>query len=173
MGYTIFASLPFLLFILIIALNIINYIPQLHYIMYLNFSFRYYFIVIIVLAFLVKLGGYGLFRISIIFFNFYIYIFCISISLTRAAIIGVLCVQHIDIKVIIAYSSIAHIGIVITSLLYGRSLRTLGGIGIIIRHGISSSRIFFGRNIFYLRSISRSLLINKGFLGAFPLTSFF
>ena len=78
-----------------------------------------------------------------------------------------------DLKVIIAYSSIAHIGIIIRSLLYRRTLRVLGGVGVIVSHGVSSSGIFFGGNVFYKLSFSRRLLLNKGFLGVYPILSFF
>jgi NADH-ubiquinone oxidoreductase chain 4 len=68
---------------------------------------------------LLKLGGYGLIRV----FPFlllmglnYNFIF-VSISLVGGFLIRLVCLRQIDIKALIAYSSVAHIGIVLRGLL--------------------------------------------------------
>lgn len=118
------------------------------------------------------MGGYGLIRVSIFITRRVIVRAIISISLTGRALIGFICIQQLDIKVIIAYSSVAHIGLVIRRLLYLTSYSIMGAILLMVAHGLSSSAIFFGGNLLYLRSFSRRILLRKGILGLSPFISF-
>jgi len=128
---------------------------------------------IILASILLKLGGYGLIRVRpILSFNLNLNLI-ISVALTGSALIGLICLNQLDIKVIIAYSSVAHIGLVIIRLLYIRRVRMRGGIALIVSHGLRSSVIFFGGNVFYSRRFSRRILIRKGILSCLPLISFF
>ena len=104
--------------------------------------------------------------------NIYTDIF-VRVALTGSALIGFICLQQLDIKVIIAYSSVAHIGLVIRGLIYITMFGSLGALSLIIAHGLSSSVIFFGSNTFYLRRHSRRIIITKGLLNIVPLISFF
>ena len=127
---------------------------------------------IILAAILLKLGGYGLIRVSSLISRRYLINFLISVSLSGSALIGFLCLNQLDIKVIIAYSSVAHMGLVCGRLLYFSRIRLVGGIILIVAHGFSSSAIFFGGNLLYLRRFSRRVLLRKGILGSSPLISF-
>lgn len=128
---------------------------------------------IILAAILLKLGGYGVIRFSPLITTNSSLNLLITISLTGSALIGFICLNQLDLKVIIAYSSVAHIGLVIRRLLYMSNLRLIGGIILIIAHGITSSSIFFGGNLLYIRRHSRRILLNKGILSSSPLISFF
>ena len=123
-------------------------------------------------AILLKLGGYGVIRVSTLINRNSTVSAIISISLTGRALIGFICVQQLDIKVVIAYSSVAHMGLVIRRLLYFTTYSITGAILLIVAHGLRSSAIFFGGNLLYLRSFSRSILLRKGILGLSPFVSF-
>ena len=123
-------------------------------------------------AILLKLGGYGVIRVSTFLASNRIVRVIISVSLTGRALIGFICIQQLDIKVVIAYSSVAHIGLVIRRLLYLTRYRIIGAILLIVAHGLRSSAIFFGGNLLYLRSFSRRILLRKGILGLSPFISF-
>jgi len=77
---------------------------------------------IILAGVLLKLGGYGFIRAIYLFehkvlFNFSLIV--ISIRLVGAFYIGCLCLRQVDIKILIAYSSVCHIGLVIGGLFRG------------------------------------------------------
>lgn len=125
---------------------------------------------IILAGVLLKLGGYGFYRIFFIFkrlfwrFNIY-YIFFILIG---AIIASLVCLFQVDLKALIAYSSIAHIGLMISSIFNLNSIRINGGLILIIGHGLCSSGLFCLANIIYERIGSRRLLLNKGIINLYP-----
>jgi NADH-ubiquinone oxidoreductase chain 4 len=73
-----------------------------------------------------------------------------------------------DIKALIAYSSVAHIGIVLRGILTLTYWGLRGAYTLIIAHGLCSSGLFCLANIRYERLGSRRLLINKGLLNFMP-----
>nr|AVN68081.1 NADH dehydrogenase subunit 4 [Ellipsidion sp. BLA050] len=119
---------------------------------------------------LLKLGGYGLLRFYICLmylgtkFNF----FWISISLVGGIIISLICMRQVDLKSLIAYSSVAHMGIVIGGLMTMFYWGYFGSYVLMIGHGLCSSGLFCLVNISYERLGSRSLLINKGLMNFMP-----
>nr|YP_010730239.1 NADH dehydrogenase subunit 4 [Biomeigenia flava]WEG23054.1 NADH dehydrogenase subunit 4 [Biomeigenia flava] len=119
---------------------------------------------------MLKLGGYGLLRIfsclqmSGMKFNF----IWISISLVGGVLVSLICLNQTDLKSLIAYSSVAHMGIVLSGLMTLSYSGICGSYGLMIGHGLCSSGLFCLANISYERLGSRSLLINKGLLNFMP-----
>lgn len=71
---------------------------------------------------LLKLGGYGIYRVySLMLYGSLVSIdsIFISISLVGAVYVGFICLRQVDIKSLIAYSSVCHISLVIGGLLSG------------------------------------------------------
>lgn len=196
--YTLIASLPLLISIFFISnnilrLNIFILINYSFYYYYFYFTIIFAFLVkipiflvhlwlpkahveapvsgsMILAGVLLKLGGYGLIRvfpfILLIGLKFN-YVF-VSISLIGGFLIRLICLRQIDIKALIAYSSVAHIGIVLRGLLTLTFWGLSGSYTLIIAHGLCSSGLFRLANITYERVRRRSLIINKGLLNFIP-----
>nr|YP_010968362.1 NADH dehydrogenase subunit 4 [Isomyia nebulosa]WNO18610.1 NADH dehydrogenase subunit 4 [Isomyia nebulosa] len=119
---------------------------------------------------MLKLGGYGLLRVFPFLqlmglkFNF----IWISISLVGGVLVSLICLRQTDLKALIAYSSVAHMGIVLSGLMNLTYMGICGSYSLMIAHGLCSSGLFCLANICYERLGSRSLLINKGLLNFMP-----
>lgn len=123
---------------------------------------------------LLKLGGYGIFRIIPIlieFLNIYSYFF-IAISLMGGFYIRLLCLQQLDMKILIAYSSVVHMGLILSGILTLTNWGLSGALTLIIAHGLCSSGLFCAANINYERLLSRRILMNKGIMNFLPIFSF-
>nr|AQM40182.1 NADH dehydrogenase subunit 4 [Diestramima tibetensis] len=119
---------------------------------------------------LLKLGGYGLLRIYKILTNLgLLYNFMwISLSLVGGVLISLVCLRQTDLKALIAYSSVAHMGIVLGGLMTMSNWGFCSAYTLMIAHGLCSSGLFCLANISYERLGSRSLLINKGLMNFMP-----
>lgn len=125
---------------------------------------------IILASVILKLGRYGLLRFLLIFkiiFNF-IKLYLFIINLFGIVILRLICLFQFDIKLIIALSSVVHIGIVSLGLIVGKKIRILGRLLIIISHGLVSSGLFYLVNIIYIQTRTRIIFINKGIINLMP-----
>ena len=127
----------------------------------------------ILAAILLKLGGYGLLRVRQLFHE-HVQITkspIIRIALIGAAITSFICLRQPDLKSLIAYSSVGHIGLIIAGLLSGSKIGICGAIAIIIAHGLISSGLFCIANITYEYTHTRRIALTKGLLAACPILS--
>nr|UOU85170.1 NADH dehydrogenase subunit 4 [Sargus flavipes] len=119
---------------------------------------------------LLKLGGYGLIRVfsflQIIGLKFnYVWI---TISLVGGVLVSFICLRQTDLKALIAYSSVAHMGIVLGGLMTMTYWGLCGSYTLMIAHGLCSSGLFSLANMSYERLGSRSLFMNRGLLNFMP-----
>nr|WHM51558.1 NADH dehydrogenase subunit 4 [Neotermes castaneus] len=122
---------------------------------------------------LLKLGGYGLLRVFPLLSNFFNLGFIwISISLVGGFLVSLICMRQTDLKSLIAYSSIAHMGMVIGGIMTMSYWGFCGSFTLMIAHGLCSSGLFCLANISYERLGSRSLLVSRGMLSLMPSMSF-
>ena len=121
-------------------------------------------------AILLKLGGYGILRIHQ-YFNFYLSrasVFIFSLAIWGGVITRIICFRQIDLKALIAYSSIGHISLILAGAFSGTSWGWGGALVLIISHGFCSSALFALANFTYEKTHSRSLFISKGLLMLLP-----
>jgi proton-translocating NADH-quinone oxidoreductase chain M len=130
---------------------------------------------VILAGLLLKLGGYGiirflfLFKYAIIYFQPFVILLCI-LSISFSSIIAI---RQTDIKRIIAYSSIAHINFALLGYFSLNIYGLIGGLILIISHGIISTALFFLIGILYIRHHTRLLYYYSGLVQTIPLfTSF-
>nr|YP_009400034.1 NADH dehydrogenase subunit 4 [Segonzacia mesatlantica]ARW69932.1 NADH dehydrogenase subunit 4 [Segonzacia mesatlantica] len=119
---------------------------------------------------LLKLGGYGLIRVLVLFQsvnNKFCWMW-ISLGLVGGAAISLMCLRQVDMKSLIAYSSVAHMSLVLCGVMIFSWWGLSGGIIVMVGHGLCSSGLFCLANIVYERLGSRSLLISKGLLSFMP-----
>ena len=83
-------------------------------------------------------------------------------------LIRLVCLRQSDIKLLIAYSSVRHIGIILAGLLTFRFWGLRRSLAAILSHGLCSSGLFFLTNVFYERVGSRRFIFNKGIISVIP-----
>nr|UBA17463.1 NADH dehydrogenase subunit 4 [Phryganistria guangxiensis] len=122
---------------------------------------------------LLKLGGYGLLRIfsMLVMSGMCLNFFWVSISLLGGLFISFVCLRQNDLKSLIAYSSIIHMGLVLGGIMSFNYWGVHGSIILMIAHGLCSSGLFCLANIVYERLGSRSLYIIKGLINYMPTMS--
>ena len=129
---------------------------------------------IILAGVVLKLGGYGLIRSTGFLcvprdgFSFHCFIW---IALVGGIYAGFICLRQADIKSMVAYSSVRHIRLVWLVRINNSRSGVLGGILIMLRHGLCSSGLFRIVNLFYKESRSRLFYYNNGFLSKRPVLS--
>nr|YP_010166668.1 NADH dehydrogenase subunit 4 [Lioporeus pilatei]QRV62759.1 NADH dehydrogenase subunit 4 [Lioporeus pilatei] len=119
---------------------------------------------------LLKLGGYGLLRVMVLFINMgkiWSSLF-VSISLLGGFLVSLICLRQTDLKILIAYSSVAHMGMVLGGIMSLNSWGFCGSYTMMVAHGLCSSGLFCLANISYERLNSRSMFMNKGMINLMP-----
>nr|APX40039.1 NADH dehydrogenase subunit 4 [Longitarsus nigrofasciatus] len=119
---------------------------------------------------MLKLGGYGLLRMMYLFKLFLnnLNIYIIIISLFSGFLISLVCIRQSDMKSLIAYSSVSHMGLVLAGIMTLNFWGMSGALGMMLAHGLCSSALFCLANLSYERVFSRSLYLNKGLMNLLP-----
>nr|BAI77016.1 NADH dehydrogenase subunit 4 [Abantennarius coccineus] len=125
----------------------------------------------ILAAVLLKLGGYGMMRILTILTPLtkeLSYPFII-LALWGLIMTGSICLRQTDLKSLIAYSSVAHMGLVVAGILTQAPWGYLGALTLMIAHGLTSSALFCLANTNYERAHSRTIILIRGAQFILPL----
>nr|YP_313703.1 NADH dehydrogenase subunit 4 [Python regius]BAE20010.1 NADH dehydrogenase subunit 4 [Python regius] len=122
-------------------------------------------------AILLKLGGYGIIRMMQILPTTKTDMFMpfIVISLWGAILANLTCLQQTDLKSLIAYSSISHMGLVIAAIMTQTPWGLAGAMTLMVAHGFTSSMLFCLANITYERTHTRILMLTRGFHNILPM----
>nr|YP_009995293.1 NADH dehydrogenase subunit 4 [Gymnochthebius lividus]QNP09696.1 NADH dehydrogenase subunit 4 [Gymnochthebius lividus] len=194
--YTMFASLPmmmsmFLFYKLNGSLNYYFFCDMNYFLMYLSMNMVFlvkmpmYFVHLwlpkahveapvsgsmILAGIMLKLGGYGLMRVLKLFISVSMILnyIIIIISLMGGIFISLMCLRQIDIKSLIAYSSVSHMGLVLSGIMTLNYWGMSGAFLMMIAHGLCSSGLFCLANMNYERLNSRSIFMNKGLINLMP-----
>ncbi len=129
---------------------------------------------VILAGLLLKLGGYGFIRVLLTIFS-KTTIFYLPLTDTFAIISIVYAsfttIRQIDMKRIIAYSSIAHMNLVVLGLFSGNIQGVMGSIFLMLAHGIVSSALFFLIGVLYDKYGTRIIYYYGGLVKPVPVFS--
>nr|YP_009054566.1 NADH dehydrogenase subunit 4 [Macropodus ocellatus]AIK25528.1 NADH dehydrogenase subunit 4 [Macropodus ocellatus] len=125
----------------------------------------------ILAAVLLKLGGYGMMRMMIMLEPLtkeLSYPF-IVLALWGVIMTSSICLRQTDLKSLIAYSSVSHMGLVAGGILIQTPWGFTGALVLMIAHGLTSSALFCLANTNYERTHSRTMVLARGMQMIFPL----
>nr|BBM34654.1 NADH dehydrogenase subunit 4 [Triglops murrayi] len=125
----------------------------------------------ILAAVLLKLGGYGMMRMVVMLepltkelsYPFIVF------ALWGVIMTGSICLRQTDLKSLIAYSSVSHMGLVVGGILIQTPWGFTGALILMIAHGLASSALFCLANTSYERTHSRTMLLARGLQMVLPL----
>nr|YP_010975985.1 NADH dehydrogenase subunit 4 [Lepomis humilis]WNX94243.1 NADH dehydrogenase subunit 4 [Lepomis humilis] len=125
----------------------------------------------ILAAVLLKLGGYGMMRMMILLepltkelcYPFIIF------ALWGVVMTGSICLRQTDLKSLIAYSSVGHMGLVVAGILIQTPWGFSGALILMIAHGLTSSALFCLANTNYERTHTRTMVLARGLQVVLPL----
>jgi NADH-quinone oxidoreductase subunit M len=126
---------------------------------------------VVLAAIMLKLGAYGFLRFSLPITpdaSHYLAGFVITLSLIAVIYIGLVALVQTDMKKLVAYSSIAHMGFVTLGFFTFNELAVQGGIVQMISHGFVSGAMFLCIGVLYDRMHSRQIADYGGVVNKMP-----
>ena len=130
---------------------------------------------VILAGVLLKLGGYGFIRFSLPmlpeateFFTPFVY----TLSVVAVIYTSLVALMQRDMKKLIAYSSVAHMGFVTIGLFTLTTQGTEGGIMVMLSHGVVSAALFLCVGVVYDRMHSRDIDAYGGLVHRMPVYAF-
>jgi NADH-quinone oxidoreductase subunit M len=131
---------------------------------------------VVLAAIMLKLGGYGFLRLSLPITpdaSQYLSGFVIALSLIAVVYIGLVALVQTDMKKLIAYSSISHMGFVTLGIFIFNPLGIEGAVIQMISHGFISGALFLCVGVLYDRMHSRQIADYGGVVNRMPVFAAF
>ncbi|MYN25682.1 NADH-quinone oxidoreductase subunit M [Duganella levis] len=122
-------------------------------------------------AIMLKLGAYGFIRFSLPITpdaSHYLSGFVITLSLIAVIYVGLVALVQKDMKKLVAYSSIAHMGFVTLGFFVFNAMATQGAIMQMISHGFVSAAMFLCIGVLYDQAHSRQIADYGGVVNKMP-----
>jgi NADH-quinone oxidoreductase subunit M len=126
---------------------------------------------VILAGILLKLGGYGFLRISLPLFpeaNCYFTPLIFLLSIVAIVYTSLTCLQQTDLKRVIAYSSVGHMGFVTLGLFTLNQQGIEGAILLMVSHGLISGALFLCIGFLYDRHHTREVGYYGGLVYIMP-----
>src|SRR5450830_325598 len=126
---------------------------------------------VVLAAIMLKLGAYGFLRFSLPIApdaSHYMAGFMITLSLIAVIYIGLVALVQADMKKLVAYSSIAHMGFVTLGFFMFNAMSMQGAIVQMISHGFISGAMFLCIGVLYDRVHSRQIVDYGGVVNKMP-----
>src|SRR5690348_12031215 len=126
---------------------------------------------VILAAILLKMGGYGFLRFSLPMFPSASYDFApfiFTLSVIAIVYTSLVALMQEDMKKLIAYSSVAHMGFVTMGIFAATAQGVAGGIFQMISHGIVSGALFLCVGVVYDRMHTREIAAYGGLVNRMP-----
>merc|ERR1712086_668008 len=131
---------------------------------------------VILAGLLLKLGGYGFLRVILPIFSkatlFYLPL-TDTFALISIIYASLTTIRQCDLKRIIAYSSIAHMNLVVLGIFSGNISGIVGSIFLMLAHGIVSAALFFLVGVLYDKYKTRIIFYYGGLIQTMPIFSIY
>ncbi len=126
---------------------------------------------VVLAAILLKMGGYGFLRFSLPMFpdaSHYFTPFVFALSVVAIIWASLVAFRQLDMKKLIAYSSVAHMGFVTLGIFSGTMQGIQGAIFQMLSHGIISGALFLCVGVVYDRMHTREIAFYGGLVTRMP-----
>ncbi|MBL8556927.1 MAG: NADH-quinone oxidoreductase subunit M [Phenylobacterium sp.] len=126
---------------------------------------------VILAGILLKLGGYGFLRFSLPMFPDASHLFTplvFALSVIAVIYTSLVAFRQNDVKKLIAYSSVAHMGLVTMGIFSGNAVGEQGAIYQMLSHGVISGALFLCVGVIYDRMHTREIAAYGGLVNRMP-----
>jgi NADH-quinone oxidoreductase subunit M len=126
---------------------------------------------VVLAAILLKMGGYGFLRFSLPMFpdaSHYFTPFVFALSVIAIVWASLVAFRQLDMKKLIAYSSVAHMGFVTMGIFSGTEQGVQGAIFQMLSHGVISGALFLCVGVVYDRMHTREIAFYGGLVNRMP-----
>jgi NADH-quinone oxidoreductase subunit M len=127
---------------------------------------------VVLAAILLKMGGYGFMRFSLPMFPDASHLFAplvFALSVIAIVYASLVAFRQTDVKKLIAYSSVAHMGFVTMGLFSGNEQGIQGAMFQMISHGVVSGALFLCVGVVYDRMHTREIAFYGGLVNRMPI----